>query len=294
MKGRSTFTKLEASEIRRLLTEKQTADRDTQKRVRGRLRTLGFYISDFSDDIQGFTASDFNRLVDRGTISISDEGEHPGSSMPTSNVSPSSTLHQEDVVNVGEPVLVDQLLKEILDAFSLAYEIDKADIPARPGLYAIFGDESVWHQLRLLNPDAARPLYVGKAEDSLVARDVKTHFGDGRTGSSTVRRSFAALLRGELGLVGIPRNLAKPSYFSNYGLSPQHDHVLTEWMRSHLRLAVWAKPVDLHLALREIELEVLKRLLPPLNLQGITTEWSAQLSAARAVMADEARNWTNS
>jgi len=72
-----------------------------------------------------------------------------------------------------------------------------------------------------------RPLYVGKAENSLVARDVKTHFGDGRTGQSTVRRSFAALLHDELGLRGVPRNTAKPGYYANYGLSAPHDAVLT-------------------------------------------------------------------
>ena len=53
-------------------------------------------------------------------------------------------------------------------------------LPASPGLYAIYGDESAWSQLHLA-PAADMPLYVGKAEDSLVARDLRTHFGDGRT-----------------------------------------------------------------------------------------------------------------
>jgi hypothetical protein len=85
-------------------------------------------------------------------------------------------------------------------------------------------------------------LYVGKAEDSLASRDLKTHFGDGRTGQSTVRRSFAALLHDTLGLPGFPRNIDTPAYFSNYGLSASDDATLTTWMREHLRLAVWPKP----------------------------------------------------
>ena len=72
----------------------------------------------------------------------------------------------------------------------------------------------------LNGPPDDRPLHVGKAEDSLLTREIKTHFGDGRTGSSTVRRSFAALLAHTLDLQGLPRNSAKPGYFSNYGLSP--------------------------------------------------------------------------
>ena len=75
-------------------------------------------------------------------------------------------------------------------------------------------------QLGLGTPPDSRPLYVGKAEDSLVARDLRQHFTDGRTGSSTLRRSIAALLHDSMGLRGIPRNPQKPGYFSNYGLSP--------------------------------------------------------------------------
>ena len=67
-------------------------------------------------------------------------------------------------------------------------------VPGRPGLYAIYGDATTWEELGLGQPSDDRALYVGKAEDSLVSRDLKTHFGDGRTGQSTVRRSFAALL----------------------------------------------------------------------------------------------------
>jgi hypothetical protein len=64
-------------------------------------------------------------------------------------------------------------------------------VPGRPGLYAIYGGATTWNELGLGEPPDGRPLYIGKAEDSLVTRDLKTHFGDGRTGQSTVRRSFA-------------------------------------------------------------------------------------------------------
>jgi hypothetical protein len=87
-------------------------------------------------------------------------------------------------------------------------------VPDRPGLYAIHGDGYTWTELGLGKPPDDRPLYVGKAEDSLVTRDVRTHFGDGRTGQSTVCRSLAALLHDEFGLQGIPRNTAKPGYYS--------------------------------------------------------------------------------
>jgi GIY-YIG catalytic domain-containing protein len=79
-------------------------------------------------------------------------------------------------------------------------------VPGAAGLYAVYGDREVWRELGLGQPPDGRPLYVGKAEDSLIARDLRTHFGSGRTGSSTLRRSFAALLAQRLDLHAQPRN----------------------------------------------------------------------------------------
>jgi hypothetical protein len=166
----------------------------------------------------------------------------------------------------------------------------KDRVPNRPGLYAIFGDDRTWHDLGLGAPTDERPLYLGKAEDSLVTRDLKTHFGNGRTGQSTVRRSFAALLRDSMGLRGIPRNPSNPGHFSNYGLSPAHDAELTRWMTSRLELAAWPKPANCRFSLGEIEAALLTELQPPLNLQGVSTPWTTKLKAARAVLADEARS----
>src|SRR5690606_21537157 len=103
----------------------------------------------------------------------------------------------------------------------------RSSVLAAPGLYAVHGDVSVWDELRLTRPVDARPLYVGKAEDSLAGRDVGTHFGTGRTGSSTLRRSLAALLRETLDLRAQPRNPANPGYFANFGLEPDGDERLT-------------------------------------------------------------------
>jgi hypothetical protein len=162
-----------------------------------------------------------------------------------------------------------------------------ARLPDAAGLYAIHADAAAWRSLGLGEPPDARPLYVGKAEDSLVTRDLRTHFGDGRTGSSTVRRSFAALLREPLGLTAQPRNPAKPERFANFGLPAEHDRRLTSWMREHLRLAVW--PSDRRDPLVEIERLVLAAWQPPLNLKEISTPWQAHVKAARAVMAVQAR-----
>ena len=70
--GRLNFKHAEQDEIRRLLRELRRADRDRQKTIRAKIRRIGFNISDVSHDADGFTESDFDELVRRGTITIED------------------------------------------------------------------------------------------------------------------------------------------------------------------------------------------------------------------------------
>lgn len=100
-----------------------------------------------------------------------------------------------------------------------------------PGLYSIHAAAEVWSELGLVHR-AGIPLYVGKSESSLADRELGQHFAidpavQARTGSSAVRRSFAALLREPLGLRGVPRNTDKPERFANFGLEAEGDHILT-------------------------------------------------------------------
>jgi hypothetical protein len=134
-----------------------------------------------------------------------------------------------------------------------------------------------------------QPLYVGKAERSLNGRDVRTHFATGKTGSSTVRRSLAALLVEELDLTPVPRNLLKPDGSANFALEAEGDARLSSWMEEHLSLATWVSPADA--VLDEVETAVVRRLRPPLNLDKVG-EPRTVLREARKRMATTARNWT--
>ena len=198
------------------------------------------------------------------------------------------------VASDGRKPPADEDLRGVLEAAVAAlteprHPLAKADavVPLIPGLYSIYGGSAEWAELGLGEPTDDRPLYVGKSESSLADRDLRTHFGNGRTGSSTVRRTFAALLHDSLGLRGMPRNPARPERFASYGLSPEHDRLLTDWMRSRLALAVW--PGVRTASLITVERAVLQRWQPPLNLKDAHTPWSATISAARRVMATEAR-----
>jgi hypothetical protein len=165
-------------------------------------------------------------------------------------------------------------------------------VPSKPGLYAIYAPANVATNLGLPVTNGT-PLYVGKAERSLAGRDLGTHFATdrtrpARTGGSTVRRSFAALLRDELALQAVPRNANNPDGSSNYALTPEGDDRLTDWMHDNLSLAVWPAPQPLPVPLRDIEKAVLWRWAPPINLAGVPQP-NTRLRALRAEMTNESR-----
>ena len=76
MKGQDSFTAAQAQGIRdHLVTLKQArdaGDRPLAKRVRGWLREIGFYISDWKNSPQGLQRTDFDQLVYHGLIEIAD------------------------------------------------------------------------------------------------------------------------------------------------------------------------------------------------------------------------------
>lgn len=162
-------------------------------------------------------------------------------------------------------------------------------VPALPGLYAFSVDEA---GLRALGLQTDGPVYVGKAERSLLGRDVRTHFATGKTGSSTLRRTLAALLRDELQLRAVPRNLSRPDGSANFALEADGDARLSAWMVDHVFLAVWA--AETGVVLDTVETAVLGLLRPPLNLSKMGASGSARIKAARASMAAESRAWVPS
>lgn len=61
------FTQSQFDEIRVLLKRRVTEGRDEQKKIRTKIRALGFMISDYA---KGFSDTDFTKLLDEGEIEI--------------------------------------------------------------------------------------------------------------------------------------------------------------------------------------------------------------------------------
>ena len=109
-----------------------------------------------------------------------------------------------------------------------------------PGIYAFFFYGNNF-PLPGYTPKNGEIIYIGKTESSQKKRDADTHFTTGKTGSSTVRKSFGSLLREELTLTPIPRGEKdiEAGRTSTFKFDNDSEEKLTEWMTSNLGLSFY-------------------------------------------------------
>lgn len=285
MASRTTFTPSEADRIRSLLDKARRSDRQAQKALRATLRRIGFHISDFDTSGAGFTRADFNDLVHRGVVTVvDDETPAPGDlqrSVPAVTKEAPTPEFNRDTHSPGVDI------PQIALALSAAHaQRPDTSLPPTPGLYSFHGDAATWQSLGLGDPPDDRPLYIGKAEDSIAKRVGGTHLRTGRTGQSTVRRTFAALLVEDLDLRARPRDAARMDRSANFGLESDGDKRLTAWMLEHLQIATC--PLLGVGEIKRVEASVVQALVPPLNLDGARTPWRTVVADARARMVAQA------
>ena len=293
MQGRSTFSRQEAAEIKQLLREKASADRSRQKSLRGKLRSKhGFYISDFSSDAAGFTALDFDHLVQAGTITIqggSLEEDMPGIDLSILEDVPSPE-HKDPELDESKRAGPAEFIAETLqgDPVSLVSARrapSEGGLPEGPGFYAWWTKRGSIPGVPKAPHPSKRGLdlfYIGIApvressSSSLRTRVIKNHMS-GNTASSTFRLTLASLLLDSLNLHPL-RTMKKVI------LSPQENTRLSRWQDEHLFLT-WC----VHQGPWEDEVAVVGLMAPPLNLAGNSGHpFHATLTAARRRFRTEA------
>lgn len=103
MKGKSKFTKFEADAIIALIRKKVVADSAEQKRLRDKIRVLGFYATDFGIG-GGYTEHDFLRVVqilNKPPMGIKPKvNDHP---IPIPLVRPANTVKKNSFPPISQP-----------------------------------------------------------------------------------------------------------------------------------------------------------------------------------------------
>lgn len=70
MKGKNVFTEDEDLRLESLIEQKQGKSKSEQTKIRNRIRSIGFYYSDFSNKKEGYTVEDYRKLKRDGVITI--------------------------------------------------------------------------------------------------------------------------------------------------------------------------------------------------------------------------------
>ena len=156
--------------------------------------------------------------------------------------------------------------------------------PQQGGIYAIYLRQG--SSLAPFSPRTDAPIYVGSTSN-LAEREFETHFGDEKTGFSTLRRSFGALLRDLLRLKAIPRSKGpSETNVRNYKFDSEGEKRLTLWMAENLEVGFCPFPSEYE----QIEKDLISVFEPILNLKGWQNPNRAQIKRLRKICADEARS----
>ncbi|MBP9151988.1 MAG: hypothetical protein KBF73_06865 [Flavobacteriales bacterium] len=152
-----------------------------------------------------------------------------------------------------------------------------------PGIYALFFSGKDF-PLEGCQPKADEIIYIGKTESSQASRDRDTHFATGKTGSSTLRRSFGAMLRKQMNLKPLPRGQAdiEKNRTSHFKFDNASEVKITDWMISNLGLAFYpySRPVA---EIDRLETELISVLTPILNIdrKNPSNPWKSIIQALR-------------
>jgi hypothetical protein len=136
----------------------------------------------------------------------------------------------------------------------------------KPGIYSLYFHGSKF-PFSSYQPKPGEIIYIGKTESSQQARDADTHFTSGKTGSSTIRRTFGSFLMTSLKLIPIPRGVAdiEQGRLTHFKFDNDSENRLTEWMKMNLGLAFYAYPYSRR-EIDELETQLIQKLVPVLNI----------------------------
>ena len=164
-------------------------------------------------------------------------------------------------------------------------------IPHKQGIYAYFLNSR--KDLGMFGK-RGEVIYVGLAEKSLYGRDILIHLTSGKTGWSSLRRSLGAILKEELGLIAVKRDLNGSKLRADkYKFTEEGEDNLTQWMYTNLKFGYWVSDSILpKIELRSLEEKVILAMKPRLDLDIRTRSKNLlifQLNALRGICREEVK-----
>lgn len=239
-----SFTTKEMEKIIDLIEQKVVASRNEQRNIRNKIRSIGFYFSDFSNK-KGYTVDDFKELIQAGEIEILDT-KRTGKVKTNSN-SENYVLKEVDIadrlVNGNNFKDISQLDNRILDknGFYCIRLKDKSKLPDR---YQSIFEEGEY-----------KFIYIGKAEKTLRQR-LKQEMEHKSAG--TFFRSIGCVL----GYSPMKGHLIDKANQNNFKFSKEDTDKIISWLKENVEISIVEYEGNFDL----IEGELISRYTPLLNI----------------------------
>jgi len=243
---KTTFTKNEYNELKKLISKKVLADRNEQKKIRNSIRKIGFHFSDFSSK-KGYDISDLENLVRLGEIKIQGDNStvNKTPTKPNKNISHlsnSSNLNMKDPFTKTAFVDFNSLSQSSLNKTGL-YCIKLKKDSKLPSRYQ-----------NILDQRSHRIIYIGKAQGQSLRDRLSQEIY--HTNPGTFFRSIGAILN----YTPIPGHLKDKRNQKNYKFSVKDTLSITDWLLNNTEFRIYPVEGDF-----SIENELIEKYCPLLN-----------------------------
>lgn len=243
---KTTFTKSEYTELKKLISQKVLADRSEQKKIRDKIRKIGFHYSNFSSK-KGYDVSDLEELVRNKQIKII------VGSTPDLKPKPTTQKAVKKVNTAQSKVNLDSLEKMTFRNFN---ELSDSTL-SKTGLYFIKLKNGAKLPIRyqtILDQRSHRIIYIGKAQDQSLRDRLNQEIYHTRPG--TFFRSIGAVLNYK----PIPGHLEGKRNQKNYKFSPTNTNSITNWLLKNTEFVIKELQGDF-----SVEDELIRKYCPLLN-----------------------------
>ncbi len=245
---KTTFTKSEFEQLRKLISQKVSAERNEQKKIRNAIRKIGFYFSDFSPK-KGYDISDLEELVRKEQIKIIDDS--------ATNISTKQTL--KGFVKKSDTVKTSLISDPFKNSEFRDFNDLSDSVLSKMGLYCIRlkkDSKLPPRYQKILDKRSHRILYIGKAQSqSLNERLGQEIF---HINPGTYFRSIGAVLQYK----PIPGHLKGKNNQNNYKFSSADTEAITNWLLKNTEFIIQEVDGDF-----SIEHDLIKKYCPLLNYQ---------------------------
>ena len=274
MKGKDTFSTHDIERLRELIRQLEKAKSSDKKRIRDKMRDIGFYISDF--DINGCQVHHLDGLIKSGRIKIiGGIVNSPISKKETINRDLADSAHNRIIATDYQEVEKKLIKGRYTSVNSLSGDM----IPDEPGLYCIMLRKGVVLPAKYGKVREDGIIYIGQASTSLRQRFWRQELN--HHGAATFFRGIGAVL-GYLP----PKGSLLGKSTKNYKFSEQDTEAIRRWIRQSLFVNWIPFGTD---NMDTVERELIQKYRPLMNTTHNPTP-SLELAAARERCREYARS----